>query len=293
MITASLFEAHLKCPTKCFLRSVAETGHGNDYADWVRTRNEQYRDAGVKRLIEKCSKDECAVGPLEIGNLKAATWKLAVDLMARGQNLDSIIHAVERIPSGGHGQAAQFIPIRFVSTNKLTQDDQLLLGFDALVLSEALGREVCLGKIIHGDDCTTLKVKTSALAGKVRKLVGNMATLLSKSSPPDLVLNRHCAECAFRGRCQAEAEKTDNLSLLDGVTEKIVRKYAKKGIFTVTQMSYTYRPRRHKHRARSAALTHKPELRALALRTGKICVVQDPSLPRNPVRRRSPRPCRL
>ena len=38
-ITASLFEAFLKCPTKCYLRSVGETGAGNDYADWVKTRN--------------------------------------------------------------------------------------------------------------------------------------------------------------------------------------------------------------------------------------------------------------
>jgi len=46
----------------------------------------------------------------------------------------------------------QFIPIRFIFTNKLGKDDKLLLAFDAFVLSEMLGREVRFGKIIHGDD---------------------------------------------------------------------------------------------------------------------------------------------
>ena len=54
--------------------------------------------------------------------------------------------------------------------NKLTRSDKLLLAFDALVLSEMLGRKVSLGKIIHGDNQATLKVNISALAGEVRKL---------------------------------------------------------------------------------------------------------------------------
>jgi hypothetical protein len=73
------------------------------------------------------------------------------------------------VPAEGRGKAAQFIPSRFIFTNKLGKDDKLLLAFDAFVLSAALGREIPVGKIIHGDDHATLKVKTSALTGKVRK----------------------------------------------------------------------------------------------------------------------------
>ena len=78
-------------------------------------------------------------------------------------DLGTEIQAVERIPSSGPGKPAQFVPIRFIYRNKLTKDDKLLLAFDALALGNALGREVKLGKIIHGDDQATLKVKTSAL----------------------------------------------------------------------------------------------------------------------------------
>ena len=68
------------------------------------------------------------------------------------KNLDSRIQAVEKLPLERQDQPAQFIPIRSIFANKLTKDDKLLLAFDALAFSQVLGREVSLGKIIHGDD---------------------------------------------------------------------------------------------------------------------------------------------
>jgi hypothetical protein len=133
-----------------------------------------------------------------------AKWRLAVDLVARTQNLESSIHAVERLPSGGLGKRAQFMPIRFIFTNKLSRDDKLLLAFDALTLSEILGRNIGLGKIIHGDDHAASRVNTSTLTGEVRKLTKKIATLLS-GPPPDLILNRHCVQCEFQARCRQTA----------------------------------------------------------------------------------------
>jgi CRISPR/Cas system-associated exonuclease Cas4 (RecB family) len=34
-LTSALFEAYLKCPTKCYLRSTGQAGSGNAYAEWV------------------------------------------------------------------------------------------------------------------------------------------------------------------------------------------------------------------------------------------------------------------
>jgi hypothetical protein len=45
-------------------------------------------------------------------------------------------------------------------------------GLHAFALSRFLGREISLGKIIHGDDHATLKVKTFALTSEVRKVTG-------------------------------------------------------------------------------------------------------------------------
>ena len=182
------------------------------------------------------------------------------------------------MPSEGRGKPAQFVPIRFVFRNKLTKDDRLLLAFDALVLSQVLGREVSLGKIIHGDDHATLKVKTSALAGEVRKRLEKIAALLSNPAPPDLVLNRHCAECEFQARCRKIAVEKDDLSLLAGMSAKERKKLRSKGIFTVTQLSYTFRPRRRPKRLRDKREKYHHSLKALAIREKKIHIVGSPEL---------------
>lgn len=52
-ITPHLFDAFLKCPTKCYLRALGEVGSGNEYADRVKTQDEAYRAAETEwRLAE-------------------------------------------------------------------------------------------------------------------------------------------------------------------------------------------------------------------------------------------------
>lgn len=117
---------------------------------------------------------------------------MVVQAQMNSYSLESELHAVERAPSEGRGRLPQFIPLRFMFTNRLARDDKLLLAFDAFTLSGMMGREISFGKIIHGDNHAALKVKTGALAVGVRKRVEKIAALLARSSPPELALNRHC-----------------------------------------------------------------------------------------------------
>ena len=249
-VSAIHFEDYLKCPTKCFLRSQGEAGLENSYAGWVRSQNELYRTNGIKRRTDKVNSTECAIDP-PIGNINRAAWRLAIDLTVAGEHLESTIHSVERILSERRGASAQLIPTRFVFANRLNRDDKLVLAFDALTLSEATGAKVNVGKIVHGDDHVTSKVNTAALAGKLGKLISEVTMLVSTKSPPDLILNRHCAECEFQSRCRQKAIEKDDLSLLSNMTAKERKKLHSKGIFTVTQLSYTFRPRRRPRRLRN------------------------------------------
>ena len=277
-ITSAIFEAYLKCPTKCFLRAHGETETGNLYADWVRTEHDAYQNTGGKRLKETFTPDEIATGLTGTDDLKSAKWRLALDVVAQTGKLESRIHAVERIPPEGRGRAAQFIPVRFIFRNKLTTDDKLILAFDALVLSEMLGRSVSMGKIIHGDDHSALKVKTAGLGSRVGKLTIKIGALLATDKPPDLVLNRHCGECEFQTRCRQKAVDKDDLSLLSRMSDKERKKLNSKGIFTVTQLSYTFRPRRRSKKLRDKKEQYHHSLKALAIRENKIHIVETPEL---------------
>ena len=56
------------------------------------------------------------------------------------------------------------------------------------------------------------------------------------------MLNAHCGQCEFQARCRNLAKEKDDLSLLANMSAKERQKLRSKGIFTVTQLSYTFRP---------------------------------------------------
>lgn len=308
-ITSDLFETFLKCPTKCYLHSIGESGAGNAYAEWVRKQNDGYRIEATQRLLKSASESECVAAPSNSENLKSAKWRLALDIDVKaGRNADnhvcksdrkrnpngscplpsecdstekrqhceSRLHALERVSPKGRARNAQFIPIRFVFRNKLTKDDRLLLAFDARVLYAMLGHKVSQGKIIHGDNQVTLKVKLPPYSKEVQKRVATMAEMLTQDSPPDLILNRHCTECEFHNRCRQQAIEKDDLSLLARMSEKERKEFNTKGIFTVTQLSYTFRPRRRPKKLRDKREKYHHSLKAFAIREKKIYIVGKP-----------------
>ena len=285
IISSQIFAAYLECSTKCWLRSRAEPITGNAYAEWARALNEAYNEGGLKRLLAILPESERAMGPPISRNSKDVTWRIAVDLCLRTNNLETHIRAVEKMPSEGRGRTVNFVPYRFEFANKITKSHKLALAFDAHVLSEALGREVSLGKITHGDNQATLKVKLSSLASEVQKRIKDITALLAANSAPDLILNRHCHQCEFQARCRKQAAEKDELSLLSGMSEKERKKLHSRGIFTVTQLSYTFRPRRRRRELRGKQEKFHHSLRALAIRENKIHAVDllDPKLDGTPV----------
>jgi hypothetical protein len=112
-LTSPLFEAFLKCPTKCYLHSTGQAGTGNAYAEWLHEQNDAYRNEAAQRLVA-AAEGEAAVTAPEAANFKTAAWRLAVDVYVEMETMASRLHAVERVPPQGRGKAAQFIPIRFV-----------------------------------------------------------------------------------------------------------------------------------------------------------------------------------
>ena len=114
-ISFDLFEAFLKCPTKCWLRATGEPGSGNTYAEWVKSQTALYRATQTARLLAETPSDESAVSALA-ANLKTDKWRLAADVIVHAQTnscaFESELHAVERVPpSRTRGRfGASFLP---------------------------------------------------------------------------------------------------------------------------------------------------------------------------------------
>jgi predicted RecB family nuclease len=227
----------------------------------------------------KCADNELALNPVGAERLKASTWRWALDFTAETKHGTFYLETLRCGVSTAEGILAEFIPVHFVFRNKLTRYDEMLLTFDGVMLSEILGCDVRRGEVMSGDQYRMRQVNTSTQASKVRDLIEKMIALLKMDSPPDLVLNRHCAECEFRHRCRERAIQSDDLSLLSALTEKERMRLRDKGIFTVTQLSYTFRPRKARKRAKNPADPHYCTLQALSVRENTVHIHGSPHIP--------------
>lgn len=273
-ITSRLLAAFLACPVKCRLLSEGEIPIGTEFSVWASAREESYRHEGVRTLTSQ----EMGPGiPSPDPVLwKNESWRFAVGKTVRAQDWVAEIAMIQRIAQAG--TQSRFLPFHFAANNRLSASHKILAAFEAIVLAKKLGTRTGTAKIVHDEKPATISVNAAVLSRTVHRTVSQVASLLSAAAPPEAVLNRHCPECGFQDRCRKDAVGKDDLSPLSNLTGKERAKYRGKGIFTVSQLAYTFRPRR-----RSKRLAAKPEryhhaLKALAIRERKIHVVGKPEL---------------
>jgi predicted RecB family nuclease len=272
MITQDTFQAYLNCETKASLLLAGEAGHEREVDFWERHLNDDYQQSCSRLLLSDLPEDCFFVGTPPICDLLNRKHQLVIDCVVEVQGLQSRIHALERANlRGGRNDASSYTPIRFVRGERLTRHDKLLLAFDALVLSEALGQMPSFGKIVHGTSRRTVRLGLASLV-KTATLAVEGITGQTSGSPPQLVLNKHCGRCEFQLRCRQIAIEKDDLSLLSGMTQKERKNHHEKGIFTVAQLSYTYRPRRRPKYSASNRSKYDNALKALAIREGRIYI---------------------
>jgi predicted RecB family nuclease len=161
----------------------------------------------------------------------------------------------------------------------LTRSDKLLLAFQALALASSQHAVPSVAKLVHGDEQKTLKVKVEPLLDEVRRLLLGIRATLAASAAPRVTLNEHCSVCEFHMACEQAAAAADDLSLLRGMPPREIEKQRAKGITTVTQYGYSYRPGRRGKRRSGKARRHDHALQALAIREKKVYVLDSPTVP--------------
>ncbi len=245
-------------------RSRERAGQARQHWDQLYQRN------GLSRLRARVLDGQLYVGTPAVEAIQQQQYRVILDCTLQTSDLRAHLHGLELVRSPRTKGRSVYAPIRLVSTERISTADKLLLAFDAFVFSQACGiPPPRLGKLIHGPEFATTTVPLTPLYTKVRSILTAISVPQSSPTPPPLVLNKHCAECRYASQCREIATKADDLSLLAKISEKDRKKYHEKGIFTVAQLSYTFRPRRRPVELRK----HEHSLQALAIRKNQIHVV--------------------
>ena len=277
LITDETFQAFLRCESKFFFKSQGKTGSKIEIVDWQQYCLDSFRQQCLAKFRANLSMEQYLVYPLETQFFENKNCKVVLGYHARSQEIQSNIDALERAPSSSGKSHSPFIPIRFFSNEKITKLERLLVAFDALSLLKAWGKLPKFGKIIHGSQQKHKRVDVVKLVETVRELVETIRTQQINIAP-QLILNRHCTECEFESRCHETALENEELTLLSKLSKKERQQFHDKGIFSVTQLSHTFRARRPSKRSASIPQNHSHSLRALAIRENKIYVTGEPKI---------------
>jgi predicted RecB family nuclease len=277
-ITNDVLEAFLHCRLKGHLKRAGERGEASDYELMLSGARARIRDAAAARLLARHTGTEIPRGVVLDAGLLARGSPLLLDASLEDNEMSFHLDALLRVNGESRLGGFHYVPILFHETERPTRELRTLLAIHGLVLGTAQGREPAVGIIIHGRACKSRRIMLGGVRDQARRLLRefreSQANLL-----PKLVLNKHCQVCEFRKRCHAEATIKDDLSLLRGMGEMELRKYAKRGIFTVTQLSCTFRPPRRMNKPGHRKLSHSHALQALAVRERKVHILGTPELP--------------
>jgi predicted RecB family nuclease len=278
LITDEILAAYLKCETKAYLKVLSTVATDSEFADWQSELLSRFKQYGIAQLQHNLKQDEYFAGAPTFEVIRSGRFSLLTDCSLTAQNLRSTIHALERIVLKDSPRKYGYAPTRFTPNERITKDDKLLLAFDALILSSVTGQRPSFGRLVHGSSYKSIRIKMADLLDSAKELVGRISLLGAANHSPDLILNRHCAECEFRTRCKESAIKKDELSLLSRLTPKERSSFHSKGIFSIFQLSHTFRPRRKPRRLSATPEKYSHALKALAIRENKIHVVGRPDL---------------
>jgi predicted RecB family nuclease len=281
-ITNEVLEGYLNCKTKGRLKLAGEVGTRSDYEVMITEARQASREVALAKLVARFP-DACRRGAVTTETLKNGS-SILVDVTLEDEALSLRFDGLKKADGASKLGSHHYLPVLHVLGDKVGSRQKLLLAMFGIVLDRVQGLRPATGLVVRGTEGRLGKVRLDLkLYRQAGQVLDEVKRLQAGGSPQTLALNRHCQLCEFRQRCREEAVKADDISLLETVGEKELRKLNRKGLFTLTQLSCTFRPRRKGKRTKRTSNNFYPALHALAIREKKVHVYGTPDIPRKPV----------
>jgi predicted RecB family nuclease len=262
---------------KAHLVSVSKRGNYSEYLKLQRRLKRKYSKNAVTHLRKLRDWDNVVSAPVSILNAIGVGHSLILDVTMQTGTFSFELDALTS-KRDQRDESTELVPVLFVFSEKPSVREKLLLAMAALLLERLTGIDTEVGLIIYGRNFRSSTVSLTKLKQRAFQSLQALGAL-DQSGSPTLYLNDHCRMCQFEARCLKEAKESDDLSLLRGISQKEIARLNKRGIFTVTQYSYTYRARRRSTKLNPKPTKHERSINALAMRTNSLYVADSLLLP--------------
>jgi predicted RecB family nuclease len=277
-ITNDILLSYLNCKYKGYLKSLAKTGSKGSFEIF---KNEMYsekktefcniisRNQALKSIRHNTvvSKEDLKKG-----------FDYVLDTIIQADEFFCHIDALQKISVKSSVGNFSYVPILISTDFRVSKLNKLFLAFIAYSIARLQKKYPPFGKLVFSEPSGTVRVQLNGLREEAANVLSQVRDILAGKKVPRFILNKHCQNCEFRRTCYEKAISEDHLSLLGGIKEKDVIEFNGRGIFSVNQLSYTFRPRRKRKKVRRTVTKHHHALKALAIRRNRIYVYKKPEL---------------
>ena len=278
-ITRDVLESYLFCRYKGYLKWIGHQGIKSDFEVLLAGARDEARLTVIEKITTQHGQDQAPRGiPLTDSVLKQGPLFI-LDTILEDATISLSFDGLKKAPGLSKLGDLHYIPMLFHGENKIRKEHRLMLEIYGLFLFRHQGIMPGNAIIWHGKESKATKIRLNPDPRNAEQLLKGMQEALNSETAPKLILNEHCRVCEFRARCHDQAIQEDNLSLLRGMSEKEIKKLGKKGIFTITQLAHTFRPRRKGKREAQTTNRRQYALQAMAIRDKKIYIHGKPELP--------------
>jgi predicted RecB family nuclease len=283
-ITLDVLDGYLSCKYKAYLRLAGQQSIKSDYETMLIQSRGDLRLKAIEKIHGQYPERTIAKGiALTHSALsEGAPFVLGADL--QDDRFSIHFDGLKKVDGRSDLGDFHYLPVLFCEYRRIRKAQRILLEVLGLLLSRIQAKAPSSGVIYHGSDCTATVVRFTAGLQAAEDLLEEVVRMQGAEATPKLLLNDHCQGCEFRRECHAHAVKEDSLSLLRGLGEKEIKSYGRKGLFTLTQLAHTFRPRRKGKRSDGGSKRRYHALQAMAIRDKTVYVLGAPEVPSGAVR---------
>lgn len=263
-INNEILQDFIYCKYKAYKKSRHQQGYTSEYQTLYNQLKQNQTNCFEKKLLE--SKE--LLGDNSIFDNATVKEGISLKLKFANPSIDLTLDGVEFTGK------KNIIPIFITPFEKITKSDKLFVALQATYIQKEFNLQIDNCKVIHSAHLKKTRFKLAAFVKTTRKIINELNKILSSSTPPVFLKNPHCQVCEFRGSCLQKLIERDDLSLLAGLKPNEIVQKNNRGIFSVKQLSYLFRPKKNPYQKRKFL----PELKALAIREGKTFIQVIPSL---------------
>jgi len=261
VISNPIIESFINCPYKAYQKQNGQIGSISEYENLYN----RLKQTQLTSLQEQLSlKNKLAF------NFTLFSKKEGIGLSIKFEN-DNICLTLDGIELIGK---KTFVPILVTPFEKVTSANKLFIALQAAFIQTNFGIQAEHAKVVYGQNLKETKFKLASLSKVVKKQINDINKCLSNTNAPNFYKNAHCQTCEFENKCLEKLKERDDLSLLTGLKPTEIANRNNRGIFSVKQLSYLFRPKKNPNRKRRFI----PELKALAIREKKTLILELPTL---------------